>query len=89
MLVSWHIAYVNIIQPVPFRYVVMRLQSGIRRQYRIKHLVETYSKNISFVYFKPLLDETAIYQIRIDESGNFLDRWPDGFFDDRDEDIWS
>ena len=47
------------------------------------------SRNISFVYFKPLKDETAIYQIRIDENGNFLDKWPDGFFDDRDEDIWS
>ena len=73
-------------------HLILRLLRRVRNSFLDKDLhtsLTLNSKNISFVYFKPLIDETAIYQIRIDESGNFLDKWPDGFFDDRDEDIWS
>ena len=46
------------------------------------------SKDLSLCYFKPIEDKTEVYQIRVSESGDFIDGWPEGFFDERDNEIW-
>ncbi len=47
-----------------------------------------YPKDLAIVYFQPDVDKSKIHQIRVTESGGFIDKWPDGFFDERDEDLW-
>lgn len=45
-------------------------------------------RDVAVLYFDPLDNgDTRILSLRIDEAGNFLDRWPRGFFVDRDEDL--
>jgi len=73
-------------------HLILRFLRRVRNSFLDKDLhtsLTMSASNISFVYFKPLKDETEIFEIRVDSEGNFLDRWPDGFFDERDEDIWS
>jgi len=47
-----------------------------------------YPKDLAILYFQPDVDKSNIYQIRVTESGGFIDKWPDGFFDEREEDLW-
>jgi predicted ATPase len=47
-----------------------------------------YPKDLAILYFQPDVDKSNIFQIRVTESGGFIDKWPDGFFDERDEDLW-
>jgi AAA15 family ATPase/GTPase len=47
-----------------------------------------YPEDLAILYFQPDVDKSNIHQIRVSESGGFIDKWPDGFFDDRDEDLW-
>ena len=47
-----------------------------------------YPKDLAILYFQPDIDKSNIFQIRVTESGGFIDKWPDGFFDERDEDLW-
>jgi AAA domain, putative AbiEii toxin, Type IV TA system/Protein of unknown function (DUF3696) len=45
--------------------------------------------NIAVVYFDPRPDgTTAVKHLRISEDGEFLDRWPRGFFAERDQELW-
>jgi hypothetical protein len=44
---------------------------------------------IAVVYFDPRPDgTTAVKHLRISEDGEFLDRWPRGFFAERDQELW-
>jgi hypothetical protein len=47
-----------------------------------------YPEDIAFVYFQPLNDSTLVHYIPVTPDGEFVDGWPDGFFDERDEDLW-
>ena len=38
--------------------------------------------DVAFYYCKPGLNGTEVMQLEIDEDGEFLDAWPDGFFDE-------
>ena len=44
---------------------------------------------VSVLYFDPLPDgSTAIRQLRISRGGDFMDRWPAGFFEERDRELF-
>jgi hypothetical protein len=43
--------------------------------------------DIKVLYVECIDGETRISPIRISDSGRFLDRWPDGFFDERFEEL--
>ena len=47
-----------------------------------------YPEDVAFVYFQPQGDSTRVHEIAVLPSGEFVDGWPDGFFDERDEDLW-
>ena len=45
--------------------------------------------NLCILYFNPHLNgETSIHQIRVSAEGDFLDRWPHGFFPERDQELF-
>ena len=45
--------------------------------------------NVVFYYFKKTAGDTSVHRIQVDSSGRFVDSWPDGFFEDRIEDLFS
>lgn len=47
-----------------------------------------YPADVAFVYFQPTKNGTLIHHIEVLASGEFVEGWPDGFFDERDEDLW-
>ena len=67
--------------------VLRRLKDSFRDELLHTSLT-VYPEDFALIYFKPTGDHTEIYQIRVSENGEFIDSWPDGFFDERDDDIW-
>jgi hypothetical protein len=82
----------NLIVETHSEHFVLRLLRRIRNSYQDKLLhtsLTLYPEELSLIYLKPIGDRSEVYLIRVDKSGNFVDGWPDGFFDERDEDLWN
>jgi predicted ATPase len=47
-----------------------------------------YKNDISIVYLEPSSTGVLTKNIEITEDGDFVDRWPGGFFDERDEELF-
>ncbi|HUX87102.1 MAG TPA: DUF3696 domain-containing protein [Chloroflexota bacterium] len=45
-------------------------------------------EQVSVVYIEKVEDDVRAYPLRIDETGEFLDRWPKGFFEERAEELF-
>jgi hypothetical protein len=44
---------------------------------------------VSVLYVEPVAEgRSRVYQLRLDESGDFIDEWPDGFFEERYKEIF-
>ena len=43
---------------------------------------------VAIHYFNPEDGETRVHRIRVDSSGRLVDRWPNGFFEERTEDLF-
>jgi predicted ATPase len=43
---------------------------------------------LSVLYVQPTDSGSKIMRLRVDESGEFIDRWPKGFFDERAEELF-
>ena len=43
---------------------------------------------VSVVYVEQFDGEVRATRLRIDETGEFIDRWPQGFFDERDDELF-
>ena len=43
---------------------------------------------VSVVYVEQVDGEVRAMRLRIDETGEFIDRWPQGFFDERDDELF-
>ena len=72
-------------------HFILRMLRRVRESFNDQLLhssLTLQSKDFSLVYFQPKDDYSEIHLIRVTESGDFVDSWPDGFFDERDEDIW-
>jgi AAA15 family ATPase/GTPase len=72
-------------------HFILRMLRRVRESFNDQLLhssLTLQSKDFSLIYFQPKDDYSEIHQIRVTESGEFIDSWPDGFFDERDEDIW-
>ena len=46
-------------------------------------------ENLNIYYFEPRNGTTVVKQIRLDQDGEFLNIWPNGFFTEREEDLFS
>lgn len=72
-------------------HIVLRFLRRIRDSYKdpLLHTSLTlYPNELALIYVKPEGDRSRVYLVRVDSFGEFIDGWPDGFFDDRDEDLW-
>ena len=53
------------------------------------HKLELHPDDVSIIYVdKNDKGETTLTKLRISEAGDFLDRWPDGFFAERDAELF-
>ena len=43
---------------------------------------------VSVVYLSQTGGEVQAKRLRIDDTGEFIDRWPQGFFDERDDELF-
>lgn len=73
-------------------HLILRLSRRIRETYKgllIKNELKLNPSDVSIHYFKPNGDgTTSIHKIRFDSTGEFLDLWPDGFFAERDSELF-
>lgn len=71
-------------------HLILRILKRIR-QTTDKELPDNckpvHEQDISIVYLEPTEDGVVTKRIRIDEDGEFLDRWPQGFFVERREEL--
>jgi len=44
--------------------------------------------SVSVQYVEPATAGTQFRQLRIDDTGDFMDEWPNGFFEERDEELF-
>ena len=45
-------------------------------------------EDLSVQYVQPTPEGTRFKRLRVDSDGDFLDEWPNGFFDERDEELF-
>ena len=45
-------------------------------------------EEVSVLYFEPEGGQTFVHELRIDSAGEFIDKWPRGFFEERYEDLF-
>lgn len=72
-------------------HLALRLLRRIREttNAHIKHLdYQLQPKDVAFFYFDPQADGTAIVELRVSADGEFIDRWPRGFFSEREAEIF-
>jgi hypothetical protein len=81
----------NIMVETHSEHIVLRFLRRIRDSYKdpLLHTSLTlYPTELALIYVKPEADKSKVFLIRVDSSGEFIDGWPEGFFDERDEDLW-
>ena len=44
--------------------------------------------DLSVIYIEPIRNKTRIKRLRVDETGEFIDRWPNGFFEEREKELF-
>ena len=72
-------------------HIILRLLRRLRESTYdpIMHSSLTlYPEDVAFVYFQPSKSGTLVHYIEVLDSGEFVEGWPDGFFDERDDDLW-
>lgn len=74
-------------------HLLLRVLRRIRQTSSGSLLNQEYSfsaEQVAVNYFLPRGDGTTeVRLLRVSETGDFLDRWPNGFFAERDEDLFS
>lgn len=74
-------------QPTP-QWIVETHSEALcaRVQRRIREGVVS-AEDVSVIYVQPTSSGSLILQLGLDQSGNFVDEWPDGFFDETFKDF--
>ncbi len=67
-------------------HLILRILRRIRETSRGKlppgkHSIQT--SEVAVLYVSPSSEGSTVQELRIDDQGNFLDNWPQGFFEDR------
>lgn len=68
--------------------VLRRVREGSASQIRHREFT-LMPDEVAFYYFEPKGNETIVHRLRVDSQGRFVDPWPQGFFDERSEDLFS
>jgi len=72
-------------------HLILRLLRRIQETSNDKlprKILELFVDDMSIIYVEPIRNKTRIKRLRIDEQGEFMDRWPNGFFDERAEELF-
>lgn len=74
-------------------HLILRLLRRIRESSSGRHQVGSSlylsPENLSIIYFEPTANgSTAAKHIRVSRDGDFIDRWPRGFFDERRKELF-
>jgi predicted ATPase len=72
-------------------YILLRILRRIREThngYLLPKELKIKPEDINIYYFKPTAEGTRIKHIRVDAFGEFMDRFPDGFFPERDIELF-
>lgn len=66
-------------------HVLLRLLRRIRETTagEVDHNFEVKPEDVSVIYVDNAGQRSVLHNLRIDSDGEFIDRWPDGFFDER------
>ena len=72
-------------------YLLLRILRRIRQTHQesvISPELKLNSQDVCVLYFQPVAGGvTKVRRLRISEGGEFMDRWPDGFFPERDREL--
>lgn len=73
-------------------HILLRVLKRIRQTHAKNHLADELKikpDDVCMLYFDPSIDgSTQVKRIRISNDGDFLDRWPRGFFGERDKELF-
>jgi len=73
-------------------HLLLRILKRIRQthlQVDIADDLKIKANDVCVLYFDPLFDgSTSVKRLRITEDGEFMDRWPRGFFGERDQELF-
>ena len=72
-------------------HIALRLLRRIRETSSGDHANSQLSitpDRIAIIYAHPTATGTSVQELRVDETGEFIDRWPAGFFDERAEELF-
>ena len=72
-------------------HLMLRILRRIEESYsnKLKNPdLEIKANEVSVVYVEPSESGVKMNQLSIDDSGDFNDEWPDGFFEEREEDLF-
>lgn len=73
-------------------HILLRVLKRIRQTHAKIHLTDELkieADDVCMLYFDPSIDgSTQVKRIRISNDGDFLDRWPRGFFGERDKELF-
>jgi predicted ATPase len=68
-------------------HIALRILKKIRLGKKPQRKKVISANNVLFLYFKTRQDGTLAHKIRVDSRGRFVDKWPDGFFAERIDEI--
>ena len=72
-------------------HLLLRILKRIRQTHLQAHVspeLKINADDVCVLYFNPLPDgTTTVKRLRITEDGEFMDRWPRGFFGERDQEL--
>ena len=71
-------------------HLILRLLKRIRQSAEINmpdNFKPVKASDVSITYLEPSENGVLVKRIRVDEDGEFQDRWPDGFFAERREEL--
>jgi hypothetical protein len=73
-------------------HILLRVLKRVRQTHAKTHLTDELkieAEDVCMLYFNPSIDGTTqVKRIRISNDGDFLDRWPRGFFGERDMELF-
>jgi hypothetical protein len=88
---TWNSTYNRFIIETHSEYIALRLLRRIRETSRNIVEKQEYSlkpEDVSFYYFDSINGVTEVKKLRTTPAGEFLDRWPKGFFAEREGELF-
>ena len=73
-------------------HLLLRILKRVRQTHLQAHIapeLKITADDVCVLYFDPSPDgATTVKRLRISEDGEFMDRWPRGFFAERDQELF-